>query len=226
MATIESPAESINRTPTLADLADLVDQLDLPLARILLRPQPGSATPDDVTAIHDREGRLCELIDGTLVEKTMGFTGGFLASVLVHILWNFVLERDLGIVLGPDAAVRMGVRQVRIPDVAFYSWARLPDGKLPGRAIPELVPDLAVEVLSPNNTAKEMDRKLGEYFAAGCRLVWYMDPPTRSVRVCSAKDHVEVVGELGVLDGGAVLPGFGLAVADWFARAERPGAGG
>ncbi len=52
----------------------------------------------------------------------------------------------------------------------------MPGGRLPAEAIPSLVPDLAVEVLSPSNTAAEMDQKLRDYFAAGVRLVWYLDP--------------------------------------------------
>ena len=65
---------------------------------------------------------------------------------------------------------------VRIPDVAFTSWERLPGRRVPPEPIPELAPDLAVEVLSQSNTEAEMTRKRGEYFAAGVRLVWLVDP--------------------------------------------------
>ncbi len=221
--TIEAPPETTARTPTLADLAE---RLDLPLSRILARPSPGSATVEDAVALNLRERRLCELVDGVLVEKAMGFTESLLTSVLVQILWNHVQERNLGIVQGPDAMIRLApAALLRIPDIAFFAWARLPGGTIAFDAVPQITPDLAVEVLSPSNGPAEMNRKLREYFDAGTRLVWYLDPAVRTVRVYTAVDRVEVVDESGTLDGGDVLPGFRLAIRDWFARAERPGAG-
>ena len=223
MATIAEPTDPIARTLTLADLAD---RLGVPGSRILLLPAPGSATVDDALAVRGRERRLCELVEGVLVEKAIGFNESLLTSALVQILWNFVQERNLGIVQGPDAMIRLAPTTIRIPDLAFFAWARFPGGILPGDAIPRLTPDLAVEVLSPSNTAAEMDRKLRDYFASGTRLVWYIDPAARSVRVFTGVDEVRELDESGTLDGGAVLPGFRLGVGEWFARSERatPGA--
>ena len=78
-----------------------------------------------------------------------------------------------------------------------------------------------MEILSESNTKAEMSRKLGEYFAAGTRLVWYIDPPTRGIRVYTAADQCVELQEADTLDGGAVLPGFALPVRDLFDRAER-----
>jgi Uma2 family endonuclease len=112
-----------------------------------------------------------------------------------------------------------------MPDVAFVRWERLPGGRLPrGRRIPVIAPDLAVEVLSETNTEEEMRQKLQEYFAGGTRLVWYIDPQTRSARVFTAPDRPAVLDEQGVLDGAEVLPGFQLRLGDLFNRAEK-GAG-
>ena len=72
---------------------------------------------------------------------------------------------------------------VRIPDVTFVSWKRLPGHKLPAEPIPDLIPNLAVEVLSVSNTKAEIDRKIGEYFRVGVQLVWMIDPPTRTAEV-------------------------------------------
>ena len=83
-----------------------------------------------------------------------------------------------------------------------------------------IIPDLVVEVLSPSNTTAEMDRKLKEYFAAGVRLVWYADPRKRTVRVFEAVDRVVSLDESATLDGGAVLPGFALKVADWLGQSD------
>ena len=82
------------------------------------------------------------------------------------------------------------------------------------------MPDLVVEILSKGNTPKEMKRKLGEYFKAGVRLVWYVDPSKRTVTVYTAVDRSTVLHEDDTLDGGDVLPGFSLSIRDWFAEAE------
>ena len=76
----------------------------------------------------------------------------------------------------PTASLRLFPGLVRIPDIAFVSWARIPGGRMPKEPIPDLVPDLAVEVLSPSNTPREMALKRRHYFEAGVRLVWIVDP--------------------------------------------------
>ena len=201
----------VDRTPTLADV--LTD--DIPAARVVLVPTPGTATVADVEAIRLRERRLCELVDGILVEKTVGASESSLAIVLSYFLMHHVLPRRLGVVLGADGTIRLNPNLVRIPDVAYFSRGRLPGGRLPGDAIPLLVPDLAVEVLSPSNTTAEMERKIRDYFEAGVVLVWYLNPRKRIVRVYEAVDRMKTVDETGTLDGGDVLPGFTLRVADW-----------
>ena len=120
-----------------------------------------------------------------------------------------------------DDPLRLASGLVRIPDVCFISWERFPNRELPAEPIPELAPDLAVEVLSESNTEAEMERKLREYFAAGTRVVWYVEPEPRTVRVYTSPSDVRLVGEAETLDGGTVLPGFQLKVREWFDRAGR-----
>lgn len=201
----------VTRTPTLGEVLSH----EIPFHRILLHPTPGTATVADVEAVRLREDRLCELIDGTVVEKTMGFTESLLAARLIYLLVSFTEPRQLGVVLRADGMTRIKADQVRIPDVAVYLNERFPGGKLPTEAIPSLVPDLAVEVLSPSNTPQEMDRKLREYFAAGVRLVSYADPRRRQITVYEATDRPTVLDHSATLDGGTVLPGFTLRVLDW-----------
>ena len=114
----------------------------------------------------------------------------------------------------------LGPTLVRLPDVSFVSRQRLPGGKIPREAIPHLAPDLAVEVISQGNTPQEMDRKLREYFEAGVKLVWYVYPQTRTVRVHTAPERVLELGEDQTLEGGDVLLGFSVPIRDWFRRAE------
>jgi Uma2 family endonuclease len=110
---------------------------------------------------------------------------------------------------------------VRIPDVSFVAWTSLPNRATLHTTILAVAPDLAVEVLSESNTRKEMARKLNEYFEAGVRLVWYLDPDKRTKQVFTDVNQSSLVNLDGVVDGGDVLPGFTMRLADVFARIEE-----
>ena len=181
---------------------------------------PGTATKHDVAEIEARENRLCELVDGVLVEKAMGYRESVLAVVLSGYLWRFVEPRHLGLVSGEAGMVELFPGLVRIPDVAFVSWARIPGGRVPVEPVPGVVPDLAVEVLSPGNTAKEMARKRREYFRAGVRAVWLVDPVARTVTVYTAPDQYSVLSESETLKGEPALPGFELPLRELFAKLD------
>jgi Uma2 family endonuclease len=188
----------------------------IPAERIVLDPAPGTAKEKDVTYFDDHCNRLCELVDGVLLEKPMGAKESMLAIDIGYELKYFQRRRKLGLVLGPDGFLRLVPGLVRAPDVSFVSLTRLPGGKLPDEAIPHLSPDLAVEILSKSNTWKEIQRKLREYFENGVRLVWVVHPRKRCVDVyTSAAEHRRVTAEQ-TLDGGDVLPGFRLPLAKLF----------
>jgi Uma2 family endonuclease len=203
-------------------LADLLESLGgIRASRVRFQPLPGTATERDVIAAHDRENRLCELVDGTLVEKVMGFDESRFAALLIGYLFNYLERHDLGAFVGADGMMKLFPGLVRIPDAAFISWGRYPKRKQRRGEIPRVVPDLVVEVLSAGNTLKELRRKLDDYFRAGVRLVWYVDPKKRTVRVYTAPDQSVLLREDQTLDGGDVLPGFSLSIRAWFASAER-----
>jgi Uma2 family endonuclease len=117
--------------------------------------------------------------------------------------------------------IRMPANLVRIPDVAFFRWKRFPRRELPDEGAPEIAPDLAVEVVSKSNTPREMERKLGEYFGAGVKLVWFIDPQARTATVYTSPTRSRVLTVDDSLDGGKVLPGFSLAVSSLFANLEN-----
>jgi Uma2 family endonuclease len=110
---------------------------------------------------------------------------------------------------------------VRYPDVSFVPWSEVPGDELPEEAIWSVVPALAVEVLSPSNTAAEIDRKIAELFELGTKLVWVIDPPTESAAVYTKGKKPKRVGPGDVLEGGKVLPGFRLPLSDLFAAVKR-----
>jgi Uma2 family endonuclease len=205
-------------------IADLLEGLGgIPARRVVWNPMPGTATERDLIAINTHGHRRYELVDGTLVEKAMGFDESIFGLLLATALINHLGTHDLGKIVGADALMRLFPGLVRMPDVAFISWERYPKKKRRRGEIPTVVPDLVVEVLSRDNTRKEMARKLEEYFRAGVRLVWYVDPSKRTVKVCTALDRSTLLREDQTLDGGDVLPGFSLSIRDWFAEAERTG---
>jgi len=216
MTTLELPVRK---------LADLLRDLgDVPADRILMTPPPGTATEADLLRLVDGvDPVLCELVDGTLVEKPMGLRESLLGIFLASLLREFVVPRNLGILTGSDGTLRLWQGLVRLPDVAFISWDRLPGRRIPKEPIPELAPDLAVEVLSASNTRAEMTRKRREYFKAGVQLVWEIDPEARAVTVYTALEKFATLRESDILDGGSVLPGFTLPLSKLFGELDRHG---
>jgi Uma2 family endonuclease len=194
----------------------------IPAERILLDPPPGTATEKDLIRVNRRRDRICELVDGVLVEKAMGFKEALLAGILIQLINNFLDRHPLGIALTPDAMLRLVPGLLRAPDVSFISWDRLPGGEIPDDPIPDLAPDLAVEVISKSNTKKEIERKLQEYFDSGVRLAWVVRPKTRTVEVYTAPKQFQRLDHAQTLDGGDVLPGFTLPLAQLFAPRRRP----
>lgn len=193
----------------------------IPLERILFDPLPGTATVADAERVIEKEGRLVELVDGVLVEKAMGAYEGVLAGYLVHLLWDYLEEHDIGIAGGADTMLRILPEQVRIPDVAFICWNRLPGRKFPRKRVPNLVPNLAVEVLSEGNSPTEMEHKLNDYFASGVELVWYIDPEKCTVEVYTGPNLKTVLSERDKLGGGAVLPGLEIDLQSFFRHVLR-----
>jgi Uma2 family endonuclease len=149
----------------------------------------------------------------------MGFYESVLAMAIGRFIGNYLESHNLGIVAGEAGMLRILGRQIRIPDVSFIRWERLPQGREP---VPAVSPDLAVEVLSESNTEREIQGKLGEYFTGGTRLAWIIDPRTRTARIYHAPDQWTLVDEAGSLTGGDVLPDFELKLKSLFAELDRP----
>ncbi len=161
-------------------------------------------------------GQRFELINGEAVEMgTSGIWQSYIAARIVSFLMNFVTERQLGLVTTADGSYYLTPHDLRVPDAAFINndkVARLqhPEGFAP------FAPDLAVEVISPTNTAIEMREKVKLYLQSGTSLVWLVYPETREVIVHYADDTSKTFSIEDTLDGGDILPGFTLAVADIF----------
>jgi len=205
-------------------VADLLRRLgDVPADRIRFHPPLGTATVADVVSIRENEGVLCELIEGVLLEKTVGMKESRLAMWLGGMLNLFIIPKNLGFVAGPDGGMELLLGLVRIPDVAFISWDRTPDRTMPTAPVPQLAPNLAVEVLSKGNTVGEMAAKRIDYFAARVELVWEIHPAKRTVAVYTSPTDCTMLGAGDTLDGGTVLPGYTLTLAELFGELDRKG---
>ena len=207
--------------PISWSLADLQRHLgDIPANRVRLFPHPGTGTAEDAEAAQHAGSIFCELVDGVLVEKPMGALESLLALEVAFALRTYLEGHRLGVVLGADGLLQPGPQSVRGPDVSFIRWERFPDGRLPADRIWTVAPDLAVEVLSPGNTVAEMERKVADYLGAGTRLVWIIEPISRTAVVHAANDFgvatQTFAGPEGVLDGGEVLPKFRLELSRVF----------
>jgi Uma2 family endonuclease len=189
-----------------------------------MTPPAGAVSFEQFVEVNERrDGPTCEWVENTLVEKPVGQFESWVASIILGRFDNYLEGNDIGMLYGEAAVLQILPGIGRAPDVTFIRWTSLPGGKPPPRSnkVPSIVPDLAVEVLSASNTKAEMSRKRDEYFRAGVKLVWEIDPETRSANVFTSPDLVTPIPVDGTLDGGELLPGFQRSLRAVFDRAER-----
>jgi Uma2 family endonuclease len=202
-------------------LGDLLHRLgDISADRVRMRPPPGEATEQDLFDLDARGDRICELLEGTLVEKPMGLEESILAIVIAAKLCDFVIPRNLGLVAGESGMFRLFPGIIRMPDVAYASHARRRGRPITSPA-PDMAPDLAVEVISTTNTPAEMARKRAEYFSATVKLVWMFDPRARTVEIFTSVEDSTLLGVNDTLTGGDVLPGFSVAIKSLFDEMDQ-----
>jgi Uma2 family endonuclease len=174
-------------------------------------------TADDLMAMPE-DGNRYELMRGELVSTPMSsYESSEIAMAIGSMLRAFAYPHKLGRVAGADGAfiLHRNPYTVRIPDASFVRMDRLPPPEQ-RRQFLELAPDLAVEVVSPSDSANEVQEKVREYLDAGVRLIWVVHPAQRTLTVYTADRNARVLYEDEVLDGGEVLPGFTITVSDIF----------
>ncbi|MGH7544526.1 MAG: Uma2 family endonuclease [Gemmatimonadota bacterium] len=173
-------------------------------------------TIEEFERLPDDEWR-CELVRGVVVrEPPAGFEHGRVAMRVSLLLARFVEEHGLGEVLASETGFVLFEEPptVRAPDAAFVAEGRVPSPAPPGFG--RLAPDLAVEVVSPSNTIAQIQSKVLDYLDAGSRLVWIVDPTTRSVAVYRSRKEIRLLSGADELDGEDVLPGFRVGLEEVF----------
>ncbi|MEM7806684.1 MAG: Uma2 family endonuclease [Planctomycetota bacterium] len=214
----ESPASSKPVERVFRNNAELWHRLgEIPLDRIVVDPKPGSVDYGFYAKIDGRwNDMLVELVDGTLIEKPMGRKESRIGMRVGRLLGNAIDAIDLGGKLSGEAGMlRMAGKNVRVPDVAWTAPEDVTDPE-ETEAAPQEAPTLAVEVISPDNTAKEMAIKLSEYFDSGCRLAWLLYPETKTVHVYTSAEERRELGPEDQLDAGDLIPNFSVKVATLF----------
>ncbi len=177
---------------------------------------PAVMEPEDLLRMPD--GDRYELIDGRPKEKLMGAESDEISSTLNMLIKTFVRQNSLGHVYGSQTGYKCfpdKPRMVRKPDLSFVAAGRLPDDKTPKGDI-QIAPDLAVEVVSPNDTYEEVAVRIADLKSASVKLIWVVSPETRTVVIRRLDGTCAEVGEAGTLSGEDVLPGFTCAVAELF----------
>ncbi len=165
-----------------------------------------------------------EVVDGQFVEEPLlGAYERWIATKIVRAIQRF----DQPGILGESYEEALFILEVsprlrRSPDVAFISRDRWPvDVPAPREAAWDVIPDLAVEVISPTDLVRDIMDKIGEYFRAGVRIVWVIHPIHELVYDYTSPTTVRILGRGDILEGGVVLPGFGIALDALFGAAKQ-----
>ncbi len=173
-------------------------------------------TPEDLAMLPD--GDSYELVDGDLVERNVSKLSSFVAARIVRFIGNYCDPANLGWVFGADLGYKCFPKhpnQVRKPDASFVRLERMPAGDI-GEGYCEIVPDLVVKVISPNDLAGDVERKLREYHEIGVPLVWVIHPETRSARIHRLDGTGSYLSADQYLERETVLHGFRIRLGDLF----------
>ena len=190
-----------------------------PIARVTMSSaiaNEARITPEDLLAMPGEKSY--ELVHGQLVERNMGLESSWVNGRLLARLDRFSEEHALGWVFNAENGYQCFPQdpgRVRRPDVSFIRFGRLPGERLP-EGWARIAPDLAIEVVSPNDTAYELDEKIEEYREAGVSLVWVINPKSRAVRVHRKDGSVSYFREGEELSGEDVVPGFRCPLREIF----------
>lgn len=180
-------------------------------------------TVDEFLVHPSPEGVKTELVRGELrMSPPPGGPHGCAATNIVVLLSVHVKRARLGRVWADGVGYELLQlpRTVRVPDASFVHANRLPPNGV-GPGLLKFAPDLAIEVLSPSETASELDEKIDDYMRSGTALMWVIDPMRRTVMVISSDAAVVSLHDDDTLSGGNVLPDFSCIVAEIFEGIAR-----
>ena len=162
-----------------------------------------------------KDGRVYELVDGEILVSPAGMRHSEVAGKIFAVIASFLEKHPIGKLYTENVGISLPNGNVRSPDVTFVRNEKLPDGKSP-EGFGELVPDLAVEVLSPKDSFKEVGRKIGEFLECGVPLVWLVDPKRETVTAYRSLSETQRYSDGETITAEPVLPGFSSNVSKFF----------
>jgi len=174
----------------------------------------GPATIEDLLRM-PKDGRIYELVDGEILVSPAGMRHGEVVIKIGAVVATFLGNNPIGKVYSPDTGIVLPDGNVRCPDVSFVRNEKLPGGESP-ETFGELVPDFVVEVLSPNDSLKEVGRKIGEYLEYGVPLVWVVDPKRKTVTAYRSLSATVQYTADDTITAEPILPGFSCTVSKFF----------
>ena len=174
----------------------------------------GQATIEDLLRC-PQDGRKYELVNGEILVSPAGVRHAEIATRIAYIIATFLERSPLGKIYGDNLGLYLPNGNLRSPDVTFVRSDKLPGGKSPD-TFGEFIPDLAVEVLSPNDSLKEVGQKIGEFLECGVPLVWLVDPAHETVTVYRSLSDAEQYSAQDVITAEPALPGFSCPVSQFF----------
>lgn len=184
-------------------------------------------TPEELLTMPD--GDQYELVDGRLMERKMSVWSSYVAGVIFSILFPYCRKNGLGWVFPEGSTYQCfpdNPSKVRRADTSFIRSARLSLAQATAEGHCSLAPDLAVEVLSPNDVAISVDEKVAEFLSAGVAAVWVVNPEQRTVKIHRAIGTGTILRENDEIDGETIIPGFRCRVADFFVPPDGVAANG
>lgn len=174
----------------------------------------GPATLQDLLNTPE-DGRKYELVDGEIVVSPRGMRHSEVALKIAGLIWHFLETNPVGKVYSSDVGIALPNGNVRSPDVTYVSLEKLRGGVSPD-TFGELIPDLAVEVLSPSDSLKELGRKIGEFLENGVPLVWLVDPAKQTVTVYRSLTDTQQLTIDDEIAAEPALPGFRVPIRRFF----------
>lgn len=174
---------------------------------------------DEAFMALSKDGHSYELVDGELIDMgNSGMEHGEFGAFLAGMLAIYARKNGLGVVCDSSTAFALKSGNKRSPDVSFVAKDRLKGLKRLPKGYFQGAPDLAVEILSPNNTVEEIHDKIVEYFENGTRLIWVIHPDEKFVLVYHAPEPDGFLRTGDSLDGETVVPGFSLELTELFSE--------
>lgn len=179
---------------------------------------PNRITPEEMLLLPGG-GRGYELIDGELRERTMSFLSNYVGAALIILLGQYCRARNLGWISGSENSYKCfpnHPRRIRKADVSFHRIDRYSPDQATSEGHCTVAPDLVVEVISPNDTAYEVNSKRLQWLDAGVRLVWVVDPVEQTVHAYHLDGRLEHFSRTDTLTAVPVLPDFSTPMAEIF----------